>query len=156
MATFKGIRGVAQAFVRSAAQKRLGADYTLRALREAGMGYRRTDFLRDYREYAEIPAKAERIKYVRHDYRPSRDLFVETVGKQRTTFRYQVEVDVFKPETGETFTMTTNVASDVQLTIGQATSEGIDALTPAIDKSQFEIPGYRVTGAFHKEGEFWD
>lgn len=153
---FGGIRGLAQAFVRSAVTRGLSAADTIRTLTAEGLTYRRTDMLKDYREWAQVPVKADRIKYVRHDYYPSKELYVETTGKQMRAFRYQVAVEVYNPETRERLHMTTNVVSDFQMTPAQVYDEALEPIKAATEAYKSEITGYFVGGAFHMEGEYWD
>jgi len=156
MSTFGGIRGLAQSVIRSSASSGLSANDTLDALKAAGLGYRRTNFLADYRMYTSALVKKDRIKYVRKDYRPSAELFTETYGIQRTKYRYQIDVDVFNKTTGEPFVMSTNVSSDVQLTIGEAEAEAMLGVSSSLDASKFDITGYHLAGAFHRADTLWD
>jgi len=157
MAIFGGARGLAQAFLRSAAEQGMSFADTFKAIQGGGMStYRRTNMLADYRQFLGIPDKADALKYVRKDFTPSQRLYTTVTGYQHSKFRYQLNVDVFKPLTGETFTMSTNVASDVQLTPNQIQEAGIDSVRVGIDKSDFDIVGYRPFAAFAQEGVVWD
>lgn len=155
MTTFGGVRGVAQSFIRSAVARGLSSADTLRALTAEGLTYRRTSMLADFREWAQVPAKADRVKAVRHGYRPSRDLFVETTGKQLRPFRYQIGVDVYNPETKERFHFVTNVGSEHQLTMRQALDEALEPIKHSTEAYKSEITGYHVEAAFHREGLEW-
>lgn len=157
MAVFGGARGLAQAFLRSAAEHGVKFGEVFRDMKAGGMStYRRTDMLSDYRQFQGIPDKADVLKYVRKDYTPSANLYTVTKGYQHTKFRYQLNVDIYKPLTGETFTMATNIASDVQLTPRQLEEAGIDSVRGGIDKSQFDIIGYHPYAAFAQEGVHFD
>ena len=157
MATFGGIRGLAQAFLRSAAEKGLSFADAFNAMREGGLStYRRTDMLKDYRQFLGIPDKADVLKYVRRDYRPSRDLYTVATGYQRANFRYQVDIDVYNRTTGESFPMSTNISSDVQLTRGDIEAAGLDAVKGSLDRSQLDVRGYKLFGAFAKGDTTWD
>lgn len=157
MAVFGGARGLAQAFLRSAATKGIKFADVFKSMQDAGMStYRRTNMLKDYRQFAGIADKADLLKFVRKDMIPSHSLYTTTTGYQRTKFRYQLNVDVYKPLTNETFSMPTNIASDVPLTPGQIEEAGIDSVRGGIDRSEFDIVGYRPYAAFVQEGVFWD
>jgi hypothetical protein len=156
MTMFGGVRGLSQTFLRSAVTKGLSAAAAIRTLAAEGLTYRRTDMLADFREWAQVPVKADRIKNVRKDYRPSRELFVETTGKQLRAFRYQVRVNVYNPETREKFEFTTNVTSAKQMTMAEAEAEALEPIKRSTEAYKSEITGYTVEAAFHKEGEFWD
>lgn len=156
MATVGGIRGLAQAFIRSAITRKLGASATIRELSRAGLTYRRTNMLSDIREWSEVPIKQPRIKAVRREYRPSRDLYIETTGKQLRPFRYQVGIDVYNPETGERMHMTSNVGSERQMSISEIEAEALEPIKRSTEAYKSIISGYTVEAAFHKEGEYWD
>lgn len=157
MAVFGGARGLAQAFLRSAATKGIKFGDVFKSMQDAGMStYRRTNMLKDYRQFAGIPAKADLLQFVRKDYTPSHTLYTVTTGYQHSKFRYQLNVTVYKPLTGETFTMPTNIASDVPLTPNQIQEAGIDSVRGGIDRSEFDIVGYKPFAAFVQEGVFWD
>jgi hypothetical protein len=152
-----GWKLLAQTFLRSAAEAGISASEAFRQMEAGGIGtYRRTDMLADYREFANIPAKANRLQYVRNDYTPSRDLFTEVSGFQRSLYRYQINFDVLKRSTGESFTMSTNVASETPLSKGEAQANGVNSIKDILDLSDMDITGYSLFGAFHKEGELWD
>ena len=157
MATFGGIRGLAQAFLRSAAEKGLAFGQAFDAMKVGGMPtYRRTDMLADYRQYLGIPEKADTLKYIRMDYSPSREHYTITKGYQRSPLRYQVNIDTHNPVTGKTFTMSTNVVSDTPLSRRQIEEAGVEAVKKTVDDYKDDIVGVVLYGAFAKEGEYWD
>ena len=157
MATYGGVRGLAQAFLRSAAESGLSVNEAIRQLRASELGtYRRADMLADYRQFMGIEKKADVLKYIREDYKPSRSMYTQTKGYQRAPFRYQVNMSVYKPLTGETVIVPTNISSDVQLTKRQIEESGIDAVSPALDKSEFEITGYNLYAATYTEEAIWE
>lgn len=156
MVIFGGIRGLAQVFIRSSVRLGMTAADTIRALETAGLTYRRTQMLADFREWAQVPAKADVIRYVRHDYRPSTGLYVETTGKQLRAFRYQVGVDIYNPETGDRLHMVTNVTSERQMTVGEVMDEALEPVKRSTEAYKSEITGYHLEAAFHREGEYWD
>lgn len=157
MAIFGGARGLAQAFLRSAAEHGVKFAEVFKDMQTGGMStYRRTDMLADYRQFTGIQAKSDLLKFVRKDYTPSKALYTVTKGYQHTKFRYQLDVQIYKPLTGESFTMSTNIASEVALTPRQLEEAGIDSVRPGVDKSQFEITGYTPYAAFAQEGVFID
>ena len=157
MAVFGGARGLVQAFLRSAAEAKIGVNEAIRQLRAAGLAtYRRTDMLADYRQFLGIPEKADKIKYTRLDYRISPENYTNITGYQRSKYRYQVNIDTHNPTTDKTFTMKTNVASETQLTRRQIEEAGLDAVKKTVDDYKDDIVKYGVVAAFHQEGEAWD
>jgi len=154
MSIYGGLRGLSQAFIRSGVSKGLSASATIRSLRHAGLTYRRSDMLRDYREWAQVPAKANVIRYVRRDYRPSQAMYVATTGKQTATYRYQVTGNIYNPVSRDTVKFTTNVVSDRQLTPQEIYDEGIPPIQSAATGSEYEITDYHLEAAFYKEGQW--
>lgn len=157
MAVFGGARGLAQAFLRSAAEAGRTFGSVFNDMQAGGLQtYRRTNMLADYRQFRGIEAQADRLKYVRQDLRPDVSMFTVTKGYQRSPIRYQVNVDIYKPLTGERFTMSTNVTSDIPLTRRQIEEAGINSVIPGVDKSEYDITGYHLYGAFKQEGVSFD
>jgi hypothetical protein len=156
VAPFKGNRGLAQSFIRSAVSRGLSSAETIRVLEAEGLTYRRQNMLADYREWAMVPKKADAIKNVPHKYYPSKDLYIETTGKQLMPFRYQVGIDVYNSMTREKFHFTTNVVSEFQMTPEQVFDEALEPIQASTEAYQSEITKYVLEAAFHKEGEYWD
>ena len=157
MAVFRGARGLAQAFLRSCAERGLGANEAIRMLREAGLAtYRRSDMLADYRQFLGIPEKAARLKYTRLDYKISHENYTDVVGYQRSKYRYLVVIETHNPVTGKTFTMRTNVASERELTRRQIEEAGLDAVEKTVEHYKDDIVKYYIGAAFHRAGEAWD
>lgn len=157
MAVYRGARGLAQAFLRAAAERKIGVNEAIRQLQAGGLPtYRRTDMLRDYRQFLGIAEKADRIKYTRLDYRISPENYTEVTGYQRSRYRYQVNIETHNPVTGKTFTLKTNVSSDTQLTRRQIEESGLGAVKDIVSEYKDDIVKYNVVAAFHREGEFWD
>lgn len=149
------VRNMAQSFLRSAGREGLSASSVLSTLQEAGLGYRRTDFLADYRNYQRIPVQYEQMKYVGYDKRLADFNYIELPRFQKGNYAYVVDVKVLNPLTGATFDMRTTVSSDQALSRRQASEAGVESLLPAIDLSQFEVLGYDWENAYHLSGSEW-
>ncbi len=61
-------RAMAQSFLVRMVKEGLTANEALEKLREMGLGYRRTTFLEDWRQVADIPKKADYLKNVPRKY----------------------------------------------------------------------------------------
>ena len=145
-------RTMAQAFLRAGGKEGLGANSVLNTLREAGLGYRRTDFLSDYRNYQRIPSQYETMKYVGGDKRLANYNYIELPRFQKANYAYVVDVKVSDPATGREFDMRTTVSSDMALTRRQANEAGVEGVLPAIDFSKFDVIGYDWENAYHLAG----
>jgi hypothetical protein len=153
VATYGGIRGLAQAFLRSAAERGLSANEAINAMKAGGLGtYRRQEMLTDYRQFLGVPKKADVLKNVRKDYRPSEDLFTPTKGYQRSVYRYQVNVAILNPETGEGNILSTNIATELPLTVRQAESAAVDHFIDIVDRYKNDIVDVELYAVFEQAG----
>ena len=150
-----GVRAFAQAFVKKAAIEGLSANATLDILRKVGLGYRRTDFLADFRLYKKIPKLSDTLKHIRKSYRPSKNMFLQPKKWMSRKYAFVTKFRVFKPETGETFTISSRVSSDRILTRGSAERKAIQQVKEAFDRSKFEITSYYLSEAWHRAGSSW-
>lgn len=152
---FTKARRMAQSFLRAGGREGIGANTLLNTIREAGLGYRRTDFLKDYRNYQRIPVQSETMKSVGGDKRLANYNYIELPRFQKGNYAYVVDVKVRDPATGREFDMRTTVASDLALTRRQANEAGIEGVLPAIDFSKFDVIGYDWENAYHLTGTEW-
>ena len=150
-----GIRAFAQSFVKKAALEGLSANTSLGILRKVGLGYRRTDFLADFRLYKKIPKLSDALKHIRKSYRPSKGMFLQPKKWMSRKYAFTTKFKVFKPETGETFNISSRVSSDRILTRGGAERKAIQQVKEAFDRSKFEITGYSLSEAWHRAGTGW-
>jgi len=148
-------RSMAQSFLRAGGKEGIGSNAILSTIRDAGLGYRRTDFLKDYRNYQRIPSQSEIMKYVGGDKRLAEFNYIELPRFQKGNYAYVIDVKVLNPATGDVFDMRTTVSSDNALTRRQATEAGVDAVIPSIDASKFDILGYDWENAYHLIGTEW-
>jgi len=149
---FTKARLMAQSFLRAGGREGIGANTLLKTIREAGLGYRRTTFLADYRNYQRLPSQYETMKYVGGDKRMANYNYIEVPRFQKSAYAYVVDVKVKDSATGREFDMRTTVSSDVALTRRQANNAGIEGVLPAIDHSKFDVIGYDWENAYHLVG----
>ena len=149
--------------IKSLAIKQVGANETLRRLQAIGLPMRRQALLKTYREYAQIPVKAERIKFVRKDFRLSSELYTEPVvtpaGRPAwisDRYRYTVEFTTFNPDTEELRDLGHTMISSKPLTPRQIEDAFINSLTDAVDRYKLTITKYNIAIAEHRPGDPWD
>jgi len=91
----------------------------LREMKSAGLGYRRTDFLGDWRSVGNVKKKEGLIRYVRKGYQPSPALYAEVTWQTSREYMYKVKVRT-RLEPGKPIVdRFVNVVSDLPMTPGQ-------------------------------------
>ena len=85
-------RAAAIPLMRRAVDKGQSRASFLRELRAAGLTYRKTTMLADWRGIAQIERKKEVFKYVRKDRLPTTRAIAEVPWKLSTEFKYMVKV----------------------------------------------------------------
>jgi len=97
------------------------AGYNL--LYDEGMGYRKTDFLADFRDFSGLAMKRDPLRAIPKKYRPTEATIQRVDIKQTKKFYYGYKVegyDIITKEQTETFI---TVASDNILTMEEAEAE---------------------------------
>lgn len=118
--------------------------------------YRKTEFGFDYRSYLDAFERGEKLKYVRRDYKPSKDLFTEARVGMKKAFKYNVESEFVDADGKVYSTRSSFVTSDRQLTRGEIEDIVRNRVSDiAID---YDCPTVKtkLTEAWHREGELWD
>lgn len=117
------MRGLARRFIPE--MLRLGMTTTagLSLLRGEGMGYRRTDFLADWRQFAGIERKRDPLRAIPKKYRPTADTIERTDYTQRKKFNYNYKVEGYDIITQKDTESWITVASDDILTMAEAEEE---------------------------------
>ncbi len=101
----------------------LSASAFLKKLQGTTGGYKRTTFLRDWRNVGGIEAKKDRFKYVRRDRRPPMAALADVEWDNNNEYMYKVRAFVRKGE-GEPLTERfVNITSDTALTPEQVENE---------------------------------
>lgn len=78
--------------MRGAFRRGQSAGAFLRAMKEKGLSYRRTDMLADWRSVNELERKADAFRSVRKDYFPTRVHIAEVSWKLSQEYMYKVKV----------------------------------------------------------------
>jgi len=95
------IRGEAQPYLAGFAASGVSANQALSILRSMGLGYRRQDFLNDYRSYLGLEKGKDVGKYTRKDRYPGAASVVPTPLKLSDRFQHLMEVRRVDPRTGQ-------------------------------------------------------
>lgn len=142
-------------FIRKAITEGISANETLGILQDFGLGYRRQDFLADYRRLAEVPIKASRLASVNNRFAPTKELFTETKFDIPTNFRYSVKFSVTIDKTGEQADFYRWVQSDEQMTIGDIKEQGQKAIEMSMQQTNFTVNSAVVNEAQVRNGFEW-
>lgn len=110
-------RSMAIPFIQKGIALGMPANEVLRDLRAAGLGYRRTDFLRDYRTLAELPAKAARISYTPKSYYVDVRNWTRAIRSYARPFTYTVSQRLTNLRLGVEFEFETSIQSSSPLRI---------------------------------------
>ena len=89
------MRGIARRFIPEMLQMGWTTTAGLKYLQGQGLGYRRTDFLADWREYEGRERKRDPLKAIRKGFRPTWDTIEEAQYIQRAKFNYTFKVSGF-------------------------------------------------------------
>jgi len=117
------MRGLARRFIPDMLQKGWTAGYSLNFLKGKGIGYRRQDFLRDFREFAGREIKRDPLQAIPKKYKPSWNTIEQSTYRQTAKLHYSYKItafDAFKNANVETWL---TVATDDVLTMEQALAE---------------------------------
>ena len=127
----------------------LSASAFLKKLQGSTGGYKRTTFLRDWRNVSGIEAKKDRFKYVRRDRLPQMSAIADVEWDNNNEYMYKVRAFVRKGE-GEPLTERfVNIVSDRALTPEQVESEVFERWS-AWEKYEGEVlERAQVTAGFH-------
>jgi len=133
-----------------------GANVTLRHLKGLGLGIRRKEGLKQYREYAQIPKKRGVIKHVKKRLMIPRPEYTTAFGVMTRRYRYKVGVDVYIRKTGETKTFFTSMISNRPMSVGEVERTGAGVLRGLAGMYDATITKLWVEEAEHREGDAWD
>ena len=143
------MRGLARRFIPEMLRLGMTTSAGLNLLRGEGMGYRRTDFLADWREFAGIERKLDPLRAIPKKYRPTEATIQRTDFKQVRKFHYHYKIEGYDLYTQEDVTEYITVASDDILTMAEAEEEAerlADKYKLDIDIARMIIDGVTVKG----------
>uniref|UniRef100_A0A6H1ZNM1 Uncharacterized protein n=1 Tax=viral metagenome TaxID=1070528 RepID=A0A6H1ZNM1_9ZZZZ len=132
-------RGMAQSFLEPMFKEGYTSTQALGALIDWGIGYRRTDFLDDWRRISGRPAREDLMKYVPKKYRPPSNLIETTPEYLSRQFRCDFTVRGSDVLTGEDIDTGYSLARDELTDIRDLESEMWSALAAEPDEYQVNI-----------------
>jgi len=122
MTTFSENRGLARTYIPSLFEQGLSANKALDFLKEQGLGYRRQDFLADWRETSGLKAKEDTFKYIRKDFKPTAATITITEESLSREYSYIFRITGRDSLTGETKELEWRYATDNLISIAEAES----------------------------------
>lgn len=141
------MRGLARRFIPEMLRLGMTATAGLNLLRSEGMGYRRTDFLSDFREFAGTERKRDPLRAIPKKYRPTEATIQRTEFRQISKFNYNYKLTGYDPVLDQEVEELLTVASDDILTMEEA-DEAVEQLAEEykadIDIAQLIIEGVTV------------
>ena len=141
-----------RATIRPLIPRLLGLNYSanqaLQLLRSFGLGYRRQNFLDDWRNLKGEVKAANTAKFTPHKYAPSLDLLGQETHFTNKAYHYKIEVFYQDQETGGMTSRYVTITTDWRITINQALDMAMDYVQQEFDKSEGynEVHGL-VTGS---------
>ncbi|GAG78553.1 unnamed protein product, partial [marine sediment metagenome] len=125
-------------------------------LESIGLGIRRKEGLKHYREYAQIPKKKGVIKHVKKRLMVPRAEYTTAFGVMTRRYRYKVGADLYIEKTGQTLTRFTSMISDRPLSVGEVERTGDAVLRGLSGLYNAVITKIWIEEAEHREGDAWD
>lgn len=126
-----------KAIIRKAQTAGLSASAFIKQRQAAGLGYRRSEMLSDWRSVGNIEAKKGRMKYVRKDYKPTGVIIAQTTWEFSKEYMHKVKVWT-QTRPGEPLKdRWVNIMSDKPMTPGEIEQEILGKLPEYADS----LPG---------------
>ena len=122
MAIF-AIQGIARRFIPAMLKQGLSASAGLRMLQDQGLGYRKTRFLADWREFSGTERKRDPLRSIPKKYRPTEATIQRTEFEQRAKFNYNFDVEGYDEILKQDVIEHITVASEEILTMQEAEDE---------------------------------
>ena len=120
---FTAIQGVARRFIPEMLRMGMTSAAGLRMLQGQGLGYRKTNFLADWREFAGTERKRDPLRAIPKKYRPTENTIQRTEFEQKKKFHYNYKIEgydmIVQADTEEWVT----VASDDLMSMEEAEEE---------------------------------
>ena len=109
--------------IKGAISEGLSASKFISKMRAAGLSYRRTDMLDDWRTVGNIEKKTGLMRYIRKDYYPSAATYAQVTWKTSREYMYKVRIETRISPDKPTETRFVNILSDKPMTPRELESE---------------------------------
>ena len=117
------MRGLSRRFIPEMLKAGMSATAGLNLLRSEGMGYRKTDFLKDFRDFSGLAMKCDPLRAIPKKYRPTEATIQRVDIKQTRKFYYDYKLEGYDIITQEKTESWITVATDNILTMEEAEAE---------------------------------
>jgi len=102
--------------IKGAITEGLSASKFITEMKEAGLGYRRTDMLNDWRSVGNIQKKTGTLRNMRKDYFPSASTYAQVTWQTSREFMYKVRVETRISPDEPSESRFVNIVSDKPMT----------------------------------------
>jgi len=136
--------------MRAAVKTGQSASAFISEMKTAGLSYRRTTMLADWRSAGDVAKKTGLIKYVRKDYQPSPALYAEVNYQFSREYMYKVKMQTqLKPgdKPSERFV---NIMSDIPMTPGEVQREVLLSWGGWYPEDKQQITAMAIETAFRR------
>lgn len=144
------VRATAQPFLEAFAAQGLSANEALRRLREMGLGYRRQDFLNDYRTYTGKEKAKDVAKYIRKDRYPTEAVMTPDVRNLKNKYQSLIVYEYQDLRTGEIKTKNFYIGHDSTLMVGTIEQIAGNLITDNLDTYNAELISYGYRGTRYR------
>lgn len=144
------VRAMAQPFLEAFAAQGLSANEALRRLREMGLGYRRQDFLNDYRTYTGREKAKDVAKYIRKDRYPTEAVMFPDVRNLKNKYQSLIVYEYQDLTTGEIKTKNFYIGHDRPLMVGTIEEIAGKLITDNLDTYNARLISYGYRGTRYR------
>ena len=146
----EAVAALADNMMLGAINEGLSANKIIGLLRGAGYGYRDQLMYSRIRELKGIAKKADSLKYVRPEYRPSEALMTEGGNWMTGNYRYVVQITSISDTTGETVTLYNNFSSNDLLTVNEANALALNNFNEHAAGSNLTVQQSQLTTVYKR------
>lgn len=143
-------RAMAQPFVEAMARIGLSANEALGRLREMGLGYRRKDFLDDYRTYLGKEKAKDVAKYIRKDRYPTEAVMVPDVRNLKNKYQSMIYYEYLDMETNTVKGKSFYIGHDEPLTVGTIEEIAGKLISEHADEYKARVISYGYRGTRYR------